>query len=183
MLQSFSRFLLLAFLVVHIVFAVGVTEPNPASGAPSRVRRDFVDGEGFNPSGIVLRPLSLATLDPARSLTNAQRLARGLPPRPRQSATPCALSQPTGLVRITSESNTLSGYISATPNNYGQFTLTSSVSQALQVVLLRCNSDSEPFGIQTLNGLAVYPYLGAVVGSVDLNDNLLVGSSNYAPLM
>ncbi|KAI8970754.1 hypothetical protein BD414DRAFT_501977 [Trametes punicea] len=191
MFQSFSRLLLLAFLAVPAVLAAG-TDLNPASVAPSRVQRDVLHGDGFNPSGIIPRPLSLATLDPARSLTNAQRLARGLPPRSpryntrrralatRQSATPCALSQPTGIIHVSSADNSVNGYVAYSANSYGEYTITSSITQALEVVLLRCNSDSEPFDIMTLNGLAAYPYLGAVPGYTSSSDDLEAGSSNYA---
>ncbi|KAI8970753.1 hypothetical protein BD414DRAFT_233499 [Trametes punicea] len=193
MFQSFSRFFLLVLLAVPAALSAG-TGSVPASLAPSRVRRDI---DSFNPSGLVSRALPLATPDAARSLTNAQRLARGLPPRsprfgtrrralaPRQSSTPCTLSPTTGVIRVTSapeDGTSVVGYISRTPNSFGQYTVTASTDQALEIDIFPCHSYSEPFNIQATNGLSSYPYFGAVVGFSSASADLEAGSSNYAAL-
>ncbi|KAI0773027.1 hypothetical protein BD413DRAFT_611956 [Trametes elegans] len=212
MLPSFSRLFLLAVLAGPVLAAhIGTAGPL-SSQTPTRVVRTVPDpaspstGSGWqsiNPTDIVPRPLAIRPAN-ARPLTNAQRLARGLPPRsplhsthahhrgparrqrahaPRQSATPCAVSQETGTIRVAPPGLPPKGYVARAPRNgFGEYTLTGQEGDALVVVLLRCDAGSEPFEIRTLNGIADYTLFGGVVGYGSSDDDLAPGSLNYAYL-
>ncbi|OJT15404.1 hypothetical protein TRAPUB_8033 [Trametes pubescens] len=188
---SLPRLLLLAFLAAPAALAAGT--PSPVPVAPTRVRRyaPVEDASSvFNPTGIVPRALAHNPAE-ARGLTNGQRLARGLPPRspafntrrralaPRQSASPCALSQATGTIRVADTNGAVLGYVSSSANEYGEYSLATDAAGALSVALRRCDSNDSPFDIEALNGLSTYPYLGGVVGFANTDDNLRAGSFNY----
>ncbi|KAJ8468806.1 hypothetical protein ONZ51_g9407 [Trametes cubensis] len=186
----FARFFLFALLAVPAVLAAGT--PSPLPDVPTRVRRDT--DSLVNPTGVVTRSLPLSPAD-AHGLTNAQRLARGLPPRSprfntrrralqaRQSATPCSLTQVTGIVQIDDAASGNSiGYLSRTANAFGEYELTTDASAALSVALRRCDSLTDPFELGALNGLADYPYVGGVTGFANSDDNLQQGSGNYVYL-
>ncbi|OSD00535.1 hypothetical protein PYCCODRAFT_1371041 [Trametes coccinea BRFM310] len=194
MFQSFTRFVLIAALAVPA--ALAAVGPSPVPYAPTPVRRD-VSADSFNPTDIVPKPIAQnAAAAIGAGLTNAQRLARGLPPRSprlntrrnralaaRQSATPCTFSQPTGIIRVSSANdNSLNGYISSTANSFGEYTVTTDASQALSVAIQRCNSASGPFDMTALNGAlsSQYPYVGLVNGFASTDDNIRAGSYNYA---
>ncbi|KAL7284694.1 hypothetical protein ACG7TL_001998 [Trametes sanguinea] len=194
MFQSFTRFVLIAALAVPA--ALAAVGPSPVPYAPTPVRRD-VSADSFNPTDIVPKPIAQnAATAIGAGLTNAQRLARGLPPRSprlntrrnralaaRQSATPCTFSQPTGIIRVSSANdNSLNGYISSTANSFGEYTVTTDAPQALSVAIQRCNSASGPFDMTALNGAlsSQYPYVGLVNGFASTDDNIRAGSYNYA---
>ncbi|KAI0325079.1 hypothetical protein GY45DRAFT_1340374 [Cubamyces sp. BRFM 1775] len=186
----FSRFFLFALLAVPAVLAAGT--PSPLPEAPTRVRRTLPESDAvLNPTGVVTRSLPLSQAD-VHGLTNAQRLARGLPPRSplmntrrralkaRQSATPCSLPQVTGIVQINdATSGSEIGYLSRTANSFGEYELTTDASAALSVALRRCDSLTDPFELGALNGLADYPIVGGVTGFANSNDNLQEGLVNY----
>ncbi|KAI0773025.1 hypothetical protein BD413DRAFT_310319 [Trametes elegans] len=188
MFASFSRFFLLALFAVP---ALTAGTPSPVPVPPTRVRRALPDS-ALNPADIAVRALAANPAD-ARPLTNGERLARGLPPRSprlnshgrrralaaRQSATPCALTQATGTIRVAGTDGNARGFVARTPNAFGEYSLTQDESAALSVVLLRCDSNSVPFDIQAVNGIADYPYLGAVVGYASTDDNITPSSTNY----
>lgn len=207
---SLPRLLLVALLAAPAALAAGT--PSPVPVAPTRIRRyaPVEDASSvFNPTGVAARALAHNPVD-ARGLTNGQRLARGLPPRspafntrrralaPRQSATPCALSQATGTIRVADANGAVLGYVSASANTFGEYSLATDAAAALSVVLRRCDSNDSPFDIETLvrplfchalkyrlsiavhqNGVSAYPYLGGVVGFANTDDNLRSGSFNY----
>ncbi|KAH9884496.1 hypothetical protein C8Q73DRAFT_749420 [Cubamyces lactineus] len=185
----FPRFVLFALLALPAVLAAG--SPSPLPDAPTRVRRALPDSDLVNPTGIVTRSLPLSPAD-AHGLTNAQRLARGLPPRSprlntrrralqaRQSATPCSLPQVSGLVQINDAASGSSiGYLSRAANSFGEYGLTTDASAALSVTLRRCDSLTDPFELGALNGLANYDNVGGVTGFANTDDNLGPGSGNY----
>ncbi|KAI0668055.1 hypothetical protein C8Q78DRAFT_269612 [Trametes maxima] len=183
--SSFSRLLVLALCAVP---ALTAGTPSALPQAPTRVRR-APDTAAFNPAvsvSLVFTPAS--SVD---HLTNAQRLARGLPPRSprfnsrrralaaRQSPTPCALTQATGTIQVNGAGD--AGSYVAGANAFGEYTLANDAAAALEVVLLRCNSNTEPFDIRSgTNGIAAYPFVGAVSGFANTDDNLGPGSFNYA---
>ncbi len=93
----------------------------------------------LNPVGIVTR-----SLRPRADvhLTNAQRLARGLPPnRPRRNGRPASSSKPSPSSTCVTKTGYIqadvakqgSGYVSKTFNAYGEYGFTHDVSQALSI--------------------------------------------------
>ncbi|KAI0363803.1 hypothetical protein BV20DRAFT_975207 [Pilatotrama ljubarskyi] len=184
MFASFSRFFLFALLAVPALSA-GV--PSPVPVAPSRVRRTVSDVEDYNPTGVVTRSIPLA--GPEASLTNAQRLARGLPPRSphlnvrrralaaRQSPAPCP--QVTGTIQAKDLSGNVFAYVSRRPNAFGEYGKTDSAADALSVVVRTCDAPG-PFGLQTLNGAADHTYLGAILGFASTSSTIDSSSFNYA---
>ena len=109
---------------------------------------------GFLPLNPELKSLVGREPEPYLS-TNAQRMARGLPPkRPnfgvrrlaaRQSPTLCAAS--IGKIRADLDSPSSTGYVAAALNAFGEFTYTENAAEALEVSI--CSSDSAPFDIKT----------------------------------
>ncbi|KAJ7914899.1 hypothetical protein B0H13DRAFT_2001565 [Mycena leptocephala] len=109
---------------------------------------------------------------------NADRLRRGLSPlppsrrapgykpRPRPSSRPCVpLSSTWGYLKVTSSDGTAAGYISKTFDPQYAYTLTTSISSALQITLPSKSPFGGPFNILTVNGPDTrHPYLGAVGG-------------------
>ncbi|OSC97279.1 hypothetical protein PYCCODRAFT_1419807 [Trametes coccinea BRFM310] len=190
--SSLTRLSLLSLLALPAVLAAAGA-PSPVPVAPTPVRRGLPELD-FNPAHLTPRSLALNPADPTpRVLTNAQRLARGLPPRspalnrhsrraralaPRQSSAPCSLPQETGRIRAVGLPGDI--YVARTDaNGFGEYGMTDDPSQALSVVLHRCTSNSDPFQIEAVNGIAAYPYFGGVVGFANSDDNLGPGSSNY----
>lgn len=128
---------------------------------PTRVRRApdaFTPLNG--PTDVPLRALK-QVLSGSRVLTNAQRLASGLPPpnprrnlqrvhAPRTSPTTC--TDPTGTLKMTiATSGALRGTVSYEANEYGEYGLGPQGTSPLEVVLRRCGRHSEvPFEIETL---------------------------------
>ncbi|KAI0824289.1 hypothetical protein BC628DRAFT_1445186 [Trametes gibbosa] len=194
-MPSFTRYLLLALLAAPAALALG--SPSAVPIPPTRVRRSFTAdaADALNPAGLATRTLVHNPKD-LHGLTNGQRLARGLPPRspafntrrrraaaslvPRQSAAPCALSQPTGTIRVADAAGNALGFVGRSANNFGEYGVTQDASDALTVVVRRCDSNDTPFDIEAVNGLASFPYVGAVVGFASTDDNIRAGSFNYA---
>ncbi|KAI9065196.1 hypothetical protein FKP32DRAFT_1674846 [Trametes sanguinea] len=194
MFQSFTRFVLIAALAVPA--ALAAAGPGPSAFPPTPVRRD-ASADGFNPTDIVPKPIvQNAAAALGAGLTNAQRLARGLPPRSprlnnrrsralaaRQSPTPCSLSKPTGIIRVSSvNDNSIDSYLSSVANSFGEYTVTTDASQALSVAVERCDSATGPFDLTALNSALTsqFPYVGLVNGFASTDDNLRAGSTNYA---
>ncbi|KAI0824288.1 hypothetical protein BC628DRAFT_421893 [Trametes gibbosa] len=172
--------------------------PTPVRRAPDPVVPHDLH---FNPTGIALRPLAVNPVS-ARAYTNAELLARGLPPRrpafnkpsraqyaprrrqgaqtqpqwnPKPSATPCKVQQETGIISVPEKA----GFVAHTVNSFGEYGLTNNILEALRVVLKRCEGNNVPFEIATLNGLRDFTVLGGVVGIASTNDTLSKGSFNY----
>ncbi|TFK69701.1 hypothetical protein BDN72DRAFT_897087 [Pluteus cervinus] len=126
----------------------------------------------------------------ARSLTNAKRLAMGLPLKPpMRRAQVAARAGPTGVPTNTKDGciqllndGTFAGYVSKDFNAYGEATITQDINDCLQV---RIDLDVCPSGqsdIQTLNGpSATYPFFGAISG-YSSSQNLNSGQSGYTYL-
>ncbi|KAI0628289.1 hypothetical protein C8Q77DRAFT_1076862 [Trametes polyzona] len=191
MFPSFARIALFSLLAAPA--ALALSSPSPVPLAPTRVRRAAAipENDALNPAGVVVRSLPHNPSD-LHGLTNAQRLARGLPPRSpalntrrraltaRQSAAPCPLPQTTGTIRVTeTATNNVLGFIGRQANNFGEYGVDGDAANALSVVLRRCESNDTPFDIETVNGLSGFPYLGAVVGFASTDDNLSADSFNY----
>ena len=126
---SFSRILVVAALAVSALAA-----PEPTHTSVDSVAH-------INPVGLVTRSLPQK---PSVHLTNAQRLARGLPPnrprarygrrggqalQPRQSSTSVVR---TGYIQA-SIANYGIGYVSKDTNVFGEYTYTSDISNALSL--------------------------------------------------
>ena len=86
-----------------------------------------------------------------------------------------------GYVAITDASTAANlGWVSRTPNAYGEYVVTTDTADRLQVSY---DDTSAPFSIQILDGgSASYPWLGAVQGFSSTDTDLGAGSSNYAVL-
>ncbi|EJF62080.1 hypothetical protein DICSQDRAFT_146821 [Dichomitus squalens LYAD-421 SS1] len=169
MIALLARVLLLAACATAVL-----TAPEP-----SRTTRNLSDN--LYPVDVVTKPVALRDIVP---LTNAQRLARGLPPNPprRRSRTARAL-QPRQSSTCVAQTGTIAvstgGYLSATATSYGEYSSTTDVSQALLVSFCVDTTVGTTFDLQTLNGLSAYPYLGAVQGFADRSRDLAAGSFNY----
>jgi len=87
----------------------------------------------------------------------------------------------TGYVAITDASTAASlGWVSRTPNPYGEYVVTTDTADRLQVLY---DDASAPFPIQILDsGAGSYPWLSAIQGFGNTDANLGTGSSNYAVL-
>lgn len=95
---------------------------------------------------------------------------------------PCAYADIlTGYIVVTDTATPAnSGYVSDFFNSFGEYTITSNLSQSLSVTF---NNGSSPFSITALNGPSTtYPYFGGIVGFVSTNNNLGSGNPNYAYL-
>ena len=122
-------------VLVLVVAAFAVTALAIPSASPTSEDKHL----HVNPVGIVTRSL---TRKSNVFLTNAQRLARGLPPnrprrygrrtqalKPRQSST-CVPQ--TGYIQADVDGEG-TGYVSSNPNQYGEYEYTTDMSQALSV--------------------------------------------------
>ncbi|THG95569.1 hypothetical protein EW026_g6111 [Hermanssonia centrifuga] len=175
------RSLSLAAIVVSMVIGM-------VGAIPSASSRDVVS---FNPVGIKLNPLDdlLAPLT-ARGMSNAQRLARGLPPNkprlrrtvPSSSPTP-ACSPTTGALRAlsTDADMPLDGYVNATPNPYGEFGYTTDQVAAMIVTVSPCG-DGSPINVVSSNSVKSMPYLGGIEGFADDSPDLEPREFNYMVL-
>lgn len=104
-------------------------------------------------------PLALAARAPVPEpylATNAQRMARGLPPKKprfnharklvaRQSATPCVPS--TGTIRVDLAGPPSTGYVSSALNAFGEFQFTQNPNEAVEVSI--CFSEGVLFDIRS----------------------------------
>ncbi|PSS36922.1 hypothetical protein PHLCEN_2v1240 [Hermanssonia centrifuga] len=190
------RSLSLAAIVVSMVIGM-------VGAIPSASSRDVVS---FNPVGIKLNPLDdlLAPLT-ARGMSNAQRLARGLPPNkprfrrtdkqlgartsptpttsvPSSSPTP-ACSPTTGALRAvsTDADMPLDGYVNASPNPYGEFGYTTDQVAAMIVTVSPCGNGS-PINVVSSNSVKSMPYLGGIEGFADDSPDLEPREFNYMVL-
>ncbi|KAJ6631024.1 hypothetical protein B0H10DRAFT_704360 [Mycena sp. CBHHK59/15] len=127
--------------------------------------------------------------------TNSDRMRRGLPPlpptrirsaledrlQPRTSPIPCSpLSNTLGYVQVTKSDGTAAGYISKTFDDQRSYTLTTSLSAALQVILPSLSPFDGPIDILASNGPdAAHPYLGAVGGSGGYTFGPGIGGYSY----
>ncbi|THH27909.1 hypothetical protein EUX98_g6277 [Antrodiella citrinella] len=158
----------MAFSFVRLLAVSLLALPAIVSAAPS----DTTTGP-FNPTGITPNPVSRG-LGPKPPVRRAHRAVY-----PRQSNTPPpppSAPFPTGSITVTMGST--SGFISAVPNSFGEYSFTTDSTQALQVELHNTDGSSS-FDIKALNGLTTYPFLTAITGFADTSSDLGPGSFNY----
>ncbi|EIN04217.1 hypothetical protein PUNSTDRAFT_116663 [Punctularia strigosozonata HHB-11173 SS5] len=160
---------------------------------------DVRDDLHFNPVDIELKTLATGEISP-RYMTNAKRMARGLNPKapvnlrdlptstvsatlPKRSTAPNLNSRSyTGTVSVVSNDNSsVIGYVSASPNKYGQYGLCTDVDAALKVSFT-VSDDSSPFDITASNGISDFPFFGAIVGHASKAVDLVSGALNYVAL-
>ncbi|KAL1940940.1 hypothetical protein VTO73DRAFT_7576 [Trametes versicolor] len=172
----------------------------PTRARPERPRRAPAPAayEHINPTDLPTRTLVQADqIAPrARALTNAQRLANGLPPlaprrrqrsrdahphAPRTSPKPC--TNPTGTLTVTDVDTGAGvpfGQVGSMANAFGEYGLAGvEGGGALNVVLLQCNSEGAPFEVQTTNGLGNFTFFGGIIGFGSIDDNISDANSNY----
>ncbi|KAF8156942.1 hypothetical protein B0H34DRAFT_770556 [Crassisporium funariophilum] len=124
-------------------------------------------------------------------LTNAQRLAEGLPlkpPRRRGTGTQVARSAPSavpstfaGYIRATDQATGLSiGFVRTIMNRFGEYGLTNDPNARLEVTFTIASGSTTPIDITATNGLSAYPLLGGIVGFSSATPNINPGSGNYA---
>jgi len=173
----FTRVLAVALAAV----AVSAT-PSPSTTAKRAL--------AFNPMDAILTPLSqlFSAPAPAKRLTNAERITRGLSPhkpnfarrqaaKARRSSTPCVPT--TGVIGVQTGTGTL---FLGPPNSFGEFQPTGDQSSAIAISF--CADDtSSTFDIQTTaGGFSNFPYLAFVEGFANTSPDLQSGSPNYAYL-
>lgn len=188
-MQSFARVLAVVFLSAFLA-----TSSFAAPSTAALAARDVA-----TPS-----PSPAFTTHSRRHMTNAQRMARGLPPNPphrrhgrlvaRVSPTPVGANSPaptpqnagssfctprTGVIEITSLDGTTKGYLANVTTLFGQYGFSPKREDAMQVQAL---CDGERFDIVTVDPNALYPYIGGITGLQSISADLLPGSSNYAYL-
>ncbi|KAI0919626.1 hypothetical protein AcV5_001640 [Taiwanofungus camphoratus] len=164
-----------------------------ANAGPSPTRTIVIDpradsgGPHLNPINIALNPLALAHAVP---MTNAQRMARGLPlnrPRfknaarniaPRASNTPNPCSTRTGTIGVSGGGIDPASVVSRTPNEFGEYGITSDAGDALQVQYTDCGT-GVPVDLVSLNGIADFTLVGGIVGYASTFSDIGPGSYNY----
>ncbi|GJE94548.1 hypothetical protein PsYK624_107180 [Phanerochaete sordida] len=134
-----------------------------------------------------------------RHMSNAERMARGLPPNPPQrrdgrlvarvSPTPIGANSPaptpqagsatctprSGIIEITAVDGSIAGYLANVTTQFGQYGFSSNKADAIQVT---AHCDGDRFDLTTSD--PNYPYLGGITGLQSITADLLPGSSNYA---
>lgn len=77
-----------------------------------------------------------------------------------------------------------SGWLAAAANSFGEYMFTTDGNQALILDYQTCEDDASntgaPVTLTSENGLASYPYLAAISGFTNTNDDISSGSFNYA---
>ncbi|EKM58240.1 uncharacterized protein PHACADRAFT_252417 [Phanerochaete carnosa HHB-10118-sp] len=187
-MQSFVRVFALAALSAFLATASFASPP--AGGLAKR------DTEG-GPTHVSTLPLPSS-----RHLTNAERMARGLPPNPpnrrngrlvaRVSPTPVGANSPaptqqasgsgsctqrSGIIEIASVDRSISGYLANVTTRFGQYGFSPNKGDAIEV-LAHCDGDR--FDLTTVDMSSSYPYFGGITGLQSISADLLPGTSNYA---
>ncbi|TFK50841.1 hypothetical protein OE88DRAFT_1659944 [Heliocybe sulcata] len=180
-----------AILAIFLTAATTLVQGAPEGPTKTLAARDYAS---INPTGLSLRSLDGDGSSFGKRLTNAQRLARGLPLRkPRRvqarQATPssCPTISHTGTIRVTDiDAGGVLGYVSSTPNIFGEYELATTASGALRVSFgtSSCLSSAvySQFDVTTENGISNFPLLGFMTGFANTNYGIGSGSSNYAYL-
>ncbi|KAI0737167.1 hypothetical protein C8Q80DRAFT_1276637 [Daedaleopsis nitida] len=181
LLPSLAMFTSLAHVSLLLAAALAVLAA-PDAHSPTSTLNDL--SARFNPNHVLARSLPMSAPVP---LTNAQRLARGLPPnrprfhnkhrraiQPRQSGG-CPMRTGTIAVAI---AGTNAGYVRHDANSFGEFGLTTDPAQALSVNFCPSASFIE---LTTLNGLLTFDHLGGVQGFASTSPDLGTGpfAANY----
>ncbi|EPQ55302.1 hypothetical protein GLOTRDRAFT_138894 [Gloeophyllum trabeum ATCC 11539] len=161
--------------------------------------------QSINPQGIALKPVEKRAPSPSvdLSLSNAQRLARGLPPRKpkrrerkinprlaaRAAASPCPSTTHSGVIQVTNAgTGAAMGYLPRTYNVFGEYGVTTDPSAALHLSFgtSSCGGSPAPtsgsqLDILTTNGpSSTFPYLVLISGSASTDADFRPGSTNYA---
>ncbi|EPQ55299.1 hypothetical protein GLOTRDRAFT_129580, partial [Gloeophyllum trabeum ATCC 11539] len=180
------------FTVLVATAALVHAKPTTTSGLQA-----LEDGlASIDPQGITLKPLERRAPAPRADLSNAQRLARGLPlrkPKPRsdkaklrfaERAVPsaCPTTTVSGVLQVTSaDTGSVLGYVGAAMTTYGHYGVSTNLAGALRVSIgtSSCSSAStaSQLDIATSNGAAAYPHLGLVAGAANTapTNNLAAG--------
>lgn len=191
-----------ALLSLQIEAALGLAaEPTPT-------RRDVSFKKSINPGPDSLTYVERIPQVKKRYITNAERLASGLPlnppvrrkdwegsnkaqahaPRhhdphhPHPSSTASKIQS--GFIQIfDSSSGDLVGFVANSFNMFGEYTSTSDLGQALAVQIDTGLASEGVTNIATTNGPDVnFPFFGAITGFGDDSPDLGPGSSNYVYL-
>jgi len=175
-MSTFFSYLTLALAASTMAFAT-----------PTRTSLNARDGASLlNPAlSAIVNPFSPS----GETVTNARRFSAGLPPvapsrrnnfkarNPAPSGTP---NQASGYIQVADPTtNTVLGYISATPNVFGEYgPFTTDLSQALKVSF----DSSAPGGVDIVATNSVFsnlPYFGGVQGFSSSSSDINSGSANY----
>ncbi|TFK50840.1 hypothetical protein OE88DRAFT_1659942 [Heliocybe sulcata] len=179
-----------AILAIFLTAAATLVQGAPGDPAKTLAARDYAS---INPTGLRLRSLDGVASSFGKRLTNAQRLARGLPLRKptrvkaRQAApSSCPTTSHTGIIRVVAVDGGLQGYVAATPNSFGEYQPTLDASAALRVSFGTSSCASSAgytrLDITAENGISNFPMLGFMTGFANTDNNLGSGSYNYAYL-
>lgn len=181
-------------MLFHLFSVIALGASSVLASTPTSTLANFP----LNPPSLNTRSAyhPIAQLD-ARGLTNAKRLAAGLPlmpPRrrhhpgaqhPKPSSTPGNPGCTDGHLEVRDKSGKSLGYVRNTVNSYGQYGLTNSADNRLIVSVDLEAAKSGAGDIKTKNGPdSNLPFFGGIVGySSDCNcGNLKQNSRNYVYL-
>ncbi|KAJ8468809.1 hypothetical protein ONZ51_g9408 [Trametes cubensis] len=108
----------------------------------------------------------------------------GKPLAARQSSSPCPSPQPKGFIAVLDAEDRPLGFLSRSPNVYGEYRYTEDEKDALRVALGdECAPLTRaPFEIHILNNIGTLdglPYFGGVVGYYSTDADIIPGSDNY----
>ncbi|GBE85925.1 hypothetical protein SCP_0804490 [Sparassis crispa] len=185
--SKFSLFFATAAAMLAVPTLVGA---NPAVSHPTTTSNLVARTGSLNPVGILLNTFHLSNPVPQ---TNAQRMARGLPPNrprfqhsarriaPRASPAPGACNTLTGTLHVAGTGIDPNTFVSRVPNQYGEYGVTTDTGDALRVQFTTCNTGL-PLDLVTLNGIADFTLLGGITGYGSSSSDLTTGSDNYAYL-
>ncbi|KZP09936.1 hypothetical protein FIBSPDRAFT_505086 [Athelia psychrophila] len=158
--------------------------------------------QGINPDLSVLQNVTARNLNaraPAPApvpMTNAQRMARGLPPKapvrrhnkphhPRPSSLPPTSATGYILVTKSTDADTPSGYLTNSQNSFGEYeSYSTDVTQALKVSFSYDHTAPSQIEIAAINGpisqaTTNAPFFGGIQGYRSSSPDLAAGSANY----
>ncbi|KAI0653081.1 hypothetical protein C8Q70DRAFT_937911 [Cubamyces menziesii] len=202
MLLLFSPFLCALLALGPLALAATTPRPLPRSISgrshviEARSPYDVTPGRvSINPIGLVPRALHLDPADASYSLPprrprkfnpNPNPIDRygGKPLAARQSSSPCPSPQPKGFIAVLDAEDRPLGFLSRSPNVYGEYRYTEDEKDALRVALGdECAPLTRaPFEIHILNNIGTLdglPYFGGVVGYYSTDADIIPGSDNY----
>ncbi|KAH7108578.1 hypothetical protein BKA62DRAFT_682728 [Auriculariales sp. MPI-PUGE-AT-0066] len=172
------------FAVVALVGAVAAADDGPQ-----------VQFKSVQPASPAARVISSRDTLHVERMTNAKRMAAGLPinpphrrnhadlaaRHPKPSSSPVPGRNLDGYVQISNANNgKFLGYIGKAYQVYGEYGPVNKINKALKVSVQGVsNHKSGPLQIVGKNGDKTYPNLGGLVGYASTSDALTAGNSNY----
>ncbi|KAJ7493697.1 hypothetical protein FB451DRAFT_1215152 [Mycena latifolia] len=183
-----------SFNVLLTLAALASTALAIASPTRTSAKRFSIDGlEGMSPSRRHTPYIGDVTVK-RDAATNAQRLARGLPPLPpkrrsgraalarRSAGVPVSY---TGTIQVTNAgTGAVVGYVYQASGSTNHFGVTTDMSSALSFMLSVDSTVVSSSGINIAATTSTYattwPYMGGIVGVINTNANLASGSPNFA---